>query len=148
MNNEELIKQIAKNSRNIVKEADAQNITTEDEVEQIVIDLLSNPETLKEIEHDAKFYAETRMYNQYHSRRYYSYREDVRKLMKPDLNQLAEGADYGMLECCVLDGLGEDTCPDVKTAVKKGLVDAWSCVILSDAEDVINRCNELDNVKN
>ena len=142
MNNEELVKQIAKNSRKIVDEADAQNLTTEDEVEQIVIDLLSNPETLKEIEHDAKFYAETRMYDQYHSRRYYSYREDVRKLMKPDLNQISDGADYGMLECCVLDGLGEDTCPDVKTAVKKGLVDAWGCGILSDAEDEYSRIHD------
>lgn len=132
MNNEEIIKQIAKNSRHIVEEADAQNITTEDEVEKIVIDLLSNPETLKEIKTEALSNAQETLYNMYHSRTDYNYREEVYKLMDPELKQIVEyGADYGPLNCLVLDNYY----PDVKTAVKKGIIDNWGHAILDVAQE-------------
>lgn len=143
MNNEELIKQIAKNSRHIVEEADAQNVTTEDEVEQIVINLLSDRVALKYISAMAIEKADDLLFEQYHSRGYSFHREKVAKLFKADLSLLTEdGADYGPLSCCVLDGFGEDTWKDVESAVEKGLIDNWGHTILSYAEDEYERIHD------
>lgn len=133
MNNEELIKQIAKNSRKIVWEADAKNITTEDEVEQIVVDLLTND--IEEIKREAISKAETQLFLEYHSRGYSLHRDDVKKRFKADLSLIKDdGADYGALSCCVLDGFGEDTWVDVKASVKQGIIDSWGPEILLAAE--------------
>lgn len=110
MTNEELIKKIAKASRNIVVEADAQGVTTGDEVEAIVFDLLTDKSSLESIKRDAKAEAEELC---------------SKKISEaPALEQLADyGADYGPLYR-VLDGYST-----VKEAVRQGLVDNWAHVM-------------------
>lgn len=133
MKNEELIKQIAKNSRKIVEEAGANNVTTEDEVEHIVVNLLTND--LEEIKKEAISKADERLFLEYHSRGYSLHRDDVKKRFDADLALINDtGADYGALSCCVMDGFGEDTWTDVRAAVRQGIIDSWGPEILDDAE--------------
>lgn len=137
MNREEIIMKIAKNSRGIA----VANLITEDEVENVVIDLLSNPETFKEIERDALIEAKKAIYNS-------SKGEDVlemEKLIKVNLSQflykgisdnqyIVHGAGYGPLE--ELSECGPSLLyPDAKAAIKKGLIDTWGDNIFQEAED-------------
>jgi len=135
MSNEEIIKKIAKESRSIVSEAGAQKLTTEDEVESIVTGLLSDEKSLAEISKDALSKADELLFNTYHGWRNYSYREAVKAHFSASLELLVHDAtDYGPLSCLVLDG-PEDSYPDVKSAVRAGLVDNWGGAILDDAVD-------------
>lgn len=139
MANEEIIKKIAKASRSIVSEADAQKLTTEDEVESIVTELLSDEKSLEGIRKDALSIADGRLFDMYRGYRYYSYREAVKKNFNASLELLVEyGADYGPLSCLVLDG-PEDSYPDVKSAVRAGVVDMWCGAIIDAAEDKTNK---------
>lgn len=141
MNNEEIIMKIAKNSRGIEVAADAENLITGDEVEKVVIDLLSDPETFKEIERDALIEAKKTLYNSCKG-------EDVlamEKLMKVNLSQflykgisdnqyIVHGAGYGPLE--ELSECGPSLLyPDAKTAIKQGLIETWGDNIYQEAED-------------
>ncbi len=141
MNNEEIIMKIAKNSRGIEVASDTENLITGDEVEKVVIDLLSYPDTFKEIERDAWIEAKKTLYNSYGG-------EDVlaiEKLMKVNLCQfLYEGISENQYiqhgaDCCSLTELSDcgptDFCPDAKTAIKQGLIKTWSDNIFHEAED-------------
>ena len=141
MNNEEIIMKIAKNSRGIEVAANAENLITGDEVEKVVIDLLSDPETFKEIERDALIEAKKALYNSCKG-------EDVvaiEKLMKVNLCQfLYEGISENQYiqhgaDCCPLTELSDcgpsDFCPDAKTAIKQGLIETWGDNIFREAED-------------
>jgi len=129
------LEKIAKASRSIVKDADAQNVTTEDKVEAIVIRLLSDEKTLAEIKADALSKAEELLSNQYYSYKYSIYRDEVKKRFKANLSQLTEdGANFGPLSCFVLDG-PKISYNSVEDAVKAGLVNNWGLVILSEAEN-------------
>lgn len=135
MANEEIINKIAQASRAIVSEADAQKLTTEDEVESIVTELLSDEKSLEELKNDALSKADELLFNTYHGWSYYSYREAVKEHFSASLELLVDdGADYGPLSCLVFDG-PEDSYPDVKSAVRAGLVDNWGGKILDAAED-------------
>lgn len=144
MNNEELIKQIAKNSRKIVDEADAQKITTEDEVEQIVIDLLTRKDTFTEIVKEANSYAQ--YLNNLYNKRVYC-KSDYERIIihaqvDPDLSILVEdAADYGPLDCLATDG-PDEIYPDVKTAVKCGLIENFGNAILNAAEKEYKRLHD------
>lgn len=142
MNN--TIAQIAKASRGIVAEADAQKITTEDEVEALVVELLSDPATLEKIKSDALFRANETAYNTYRGYRYYDYRESLEAHFSPKLELLAEeGIDYGPLSCFV--EVGCEAYPDIKEAIKHGIIDSWGGCILSAAEKAVNE--EAENAE-
>lgn len=141
MNNEEIIMKIAKNSRGIEVAADAENLITGDEVEKVVIDLLSDPETFKEIERDALIEAKKAIYNSFKG-------EDVvtmEKLIKVNLCQfLYEGISENQYivhgaACGPLTELSDCGptyfCPDAKTAIKQGLIETWGDNIFREAED-------------
>lgn len=130
------ISQIAKASRSIVEEADAQKITTEDEVEAIVIELLSDPATLEKIKREALFVANDRAYNTYRGYIYYDYRKSLEAHFAPELELLAkDGIDYGPLNCFVESG--NDAYPDIKAAIKKCIIDGWGPAILDAAENAV-----------
>lgn len=141
MNN--TISQIAKASRRIVEEADAQKITTEDEVEALIVELLSDPKTLGEIKREALFVANDRAYNTYRGYIYYDYRKSLEAQFDPKLELLADGIDYGPLNCLVEDG--NEAYPNVKAAVKQGIIDDWGMAILAAAENAVNE--ESENAK-
>ena len=132
MNKEELINQIARVSCSIVADADAQDLTTEDEVETIVKEFLSDEESLEELKKDAIDKADELLFLRVRNT---VLRNKIKKNFDARLDILAdEGADYGPLCCFVIDGTL--AYPNVKAAVRAGLVDNWGSKILSDAEEV------------
>ena len=134
MNADATIKSIARASRSIVRDADAQGITTEDEVEGIVTGLLSNNESLSGIVRDALDRADEILYLRF--RRYGddTYRNKLKELFNARLELLVDvGADWGPLNCFVCDG--QEAYENVKEAVRTGLVDNFALEIIGDAQD-------------
>lgn len=132
----ETIKKIARISRSIVRDADAQNVTTEDEVENIVTELLSNNESRAIITWEALERADDILYIRF--RRYgedaYRYRNKLKELFNPRLEMLVDvGADWAPLNCFVCDG--QDAYENVKEAVRTGLVENFALRIIGDAHD-------------
>lgn len=128
------IKKIARISRSIVRDADAQNVTTEDEVENIVTEVLSNNESRAIITRDALDRADEILYLRF--RRYCddTYRNKLKVMFNPRLELLVDvGADWAPLNCFVCDG--QDAFENVKEAVRTGLVENFALQIIGDAQD-------------
>lgn len=126
------IKNIARISRSIVRDADAQNVTTEDKVECIVTELLFNDVSRAKIKRDALDWADEILYLRF--RRYGddTYRNKPKRLVNPRL-ELLSCADYAPISYVVDDGKkGRE---NVKEAVRKGLVENFALHIIGDAQD-------------
>lgn len=113
------IEQIADESApRIIKEADAQGITTPEEVRGIIVRLLTDKESRKEIERDAQSKANEYAYSMFRREA-----NDVLKMAEFSIEQLVEtGVDYGPLSCLVIDGEEYWT---LEGAVRAGIVDGW-----------------------
>ena len=114
------IEQIADESApRIIEEADAQGITTPEEVRGIIVRLLTDKESRKEIERDAQDKANGYAYAEYHREA-----DHVLEMEEFSLGQLVKnGVDYGGLSYLVLDGEEYWT---LENAIRTGIVDGWS----------------------
>lgn len=137
------IKNIARASRSIVRDADAQGITTEDEVEGIVTELLFNDESRSSIVRDALSRAREILYLRFRRRGGDSYSDGLEALFNARLELLVDvGADWAPLNCFVCDG--QEAYENVKEAVRAGLVDNFALEILGDAQEKYYNGDEED----
>lgn len=128
----EIIEQIAKTSApRIIEEADAQDMTTVEEVATIIVTLLSDPASRKAIEEDVRFKADESLYMLSDRKHGILYRSP--KLTDVKLSQLERwGVDYGGLSCWVLDG---EIFGDLTKAIRTGIVDSWGGILAGDIID-------------
>lgn len=137
------IKNIARASRSIVRDGDAQGITTEDEVERIVTELLFKEESRARIKMDALDRADEILYLRFHRYGDDTYRNKVKALFNARLELLVDvGADWEPLNCFVCDG--QEAYENVKEAVRAGLVDNFALEIIGDAQEKYYNGDEED----
>lgn len=137
MTTEETINNIARASRYIVRDAGAQKLTTEDEVEANVTEFLTDKESLARLKREALGKAEETVNRRLHRDLGNPYLDKLKEGFNARLELLVDkGADWGPLYCFVCDG--QEYCKTVKDAVWNGLVDRFALEIIGDAQDKAN----------
>ena len=128
MTRQETIEAIAqKSAASIIEEAGAQNITTTQEVHDLIVKLLSDEKTYEDIEKGARLEANTRLYPVYKWRT-----NEILSTKDMTFDMLLEGGlDYGALQCLVGDG---EEFGDLEEAIKSCIEDGWGASYAEAAE--------------
>lgn len=125
MTRQETIEAIAqKSAACIIEEAGAQNITTTQEVHDLIVKLLCDEKTYEDIEKGARLEANERLYPIYRGRT-----NEILRTKDMTFDMLLEGGlDYGALEGFV------DGDYSLEEAIKKCIVDGWGAAYAEAAE--------------
>ena len=126
-----------KSAARIIEEAAAQNITTTQEVHDLIVKLLSDEKTYADLKRGARLEANSELYPIYRRRT-----NDVFRTKDIELGMLLEnGLDYGALACLVKDG---EEYGDLEKAVWKGIEDGWGAAYAEAVENAWREKEEED----